>query len=333
MIKNCYNKARTYINSLGIILVLLAFSSCENTVDINADWKETIVVYGLLDPNDSVQYIKVNKAFLNQNTSAYTVAQISDSLYLDSTEVSLRQVNTGRVINLIRTNKVKKQPGIFASDVNYLWQTTEKINGNDLYEVTVKNPISKQAVTSHTNTDSPSLIRAPFFNNKSLFSLAPEYITFRATPGANVKAYDVVLEVTYDEFDVVDTTIKLTKTAFWKVMTNYQVDQGDLIRQVEKEAFFQFMANTLTSGPNLKHRFVSFGVTYYSGSQNLIDYMSVNVPAIGIVQKQAEYSNIEGGLGLFASRCVQSIRGIKFEPSSLSFIQVHPLTKKLNFVR
>ena len=87
MIKNCYNKARTYINSLGIILVLLAFSSCENTVDINADWKETIVVYGLLDPNDSVQYIKVNKAFLNQNTSAYTVAQISDSLYLDSTEV------------------------------------------------------------------------------------------------------------------------------------------------------------------------------------------------------------------------------------------------------
>jgi hypothetical protein len=163
-----------------------------------------------------------------------------------------------------------------------LWQTTEKINGNDLYEVTVENPISKQAVTSYTKTVSPSLIRAPFFNNKSLFSLAPEYITFRATPGANVKAYDVVLEVTYDEFDAVDTSIKATKNAFWKVMSNYQVDQGDLIRQVEKEAFFQFMANTLTSGPNLKHRFVSFGVTYYSGSQNLIDYMSVNVPAIGI---------------------------------------------------
>ena len=169
MNKNCYNNAKKCLNSLGIILVLLVFSSCENTVDINAEWKETIVVYGLLDPNDSVQYIKVNKAFLNQNTSAYTVAQISDSLYLDSTEVSLRQVNTGRVINLIRTNTVKKQPGIFASDVNYLWQTTEKINGNDLYEVTVENPISKQAVTSYTKTVSPSLIRAPFFNNKSLF--------------------------------------------------------------------------------------------------------------------------------------------------------------------
>ena len=333
MFKDSFNKISKCLNSLGIILVFLVFSACENTVNINAEWKETIVVYGLLDPNDSVQYIKVNKAFLNQNTSAYTVAQISDSLYLDSTEVSLRRVNTGQLINLIRTNKIKKQPGIFASDVNYLWQTTEKIYGNDLYEITVKNPISKQAVTSHTNTLTPSLIRAPFFNNKSLFSLAPEYITFRCTPGANVKAYDVVLEVTYDEFDAVDTSIKATKTAFWKVMSNYQVDQGDLIRQVEKEAFFQFMANTLTSGLNLKHRFVSFGVTYYSGSQNLIDYMSVNVPAIGIVQKQAEYSNIDGGLGLFASRCVQSIRGIKFEPSSLSFIQVHPLTKKLNFVR
>ena len=128
MNKNCYNNAKKCLNSLGIILVLLVFSSCENTVDINAEWKETIVVYGLLDPNDSVQYIKVNKAFLNQNTSTYTVAQISDSLYLDSTEVSLRQVNTGRVINLIRTNTVKKQPGIFASDVNYLLQTNHPAN-------------------------------------------------------------------------------------------------------------------------------------------------------------------------------------------------------------
>lgn len=323
---------KAYALFIGIVL-FMGINSCDNTVNINADWKETIIVYGMLDPSDTIQYIKVNKAFLNQNTSAYTVAKIADSLYLDSTQVTLRRISTGQVISLNRTNKVKKDSGIFASDVNYLWQTTEKIYGNEMYELRVSNPLSHQRVTSHTGTITPSYIRAPFFNDKSIFSLAPEYITFRCTPGANVKAYDVNFEVTYEEFDINDTSSKTKKTAIWKVMTNYQVEQGDLVSQVEKEGFFQFLANTLNYGPTIRHRFVSFGVTYYSGSQNLIDYMSVNVPSIGIVQKQADYSNIEGGLGLFASRCAQSIRGIKFEPSSITYIQNHILTKKLNFVR
>ena len=54
---------------LGFALIL--FSGCDNEVDINADWKETIVVYGLLNPNDSIQYIKVNKAFLNENFTIF----------------------------------------------------------------------------------------------------------------------------------------------------------------------------------------------------------------------------------------------------------------------
>ena len=32
-------------------LVVLVFSSCNNELDINADYKESIVVFGLLNPN------------------------------------------------------------------------------------------------------------------------------------------------------------------------------------------------------------------------------------------------------------------------------------------
>jgi hypothetical protein len=44
-----------WISRVLLGLTLIFISSCDNEVDINADWKETIVVYGLINPNDSVQ--------------------------------------------------------------------------------------------------------------------------------------------------------------------------------------------------------------------------------------------------------------------------------------
>ena len=42
------------------MILMALFTACENEVYINAEYKETIVIYGLLDPQDSIQYIKVN---------------------------------------------------------------------------------------------------------------------------------------------------------------------------------------------------------------------------------------------------------------------------------
>ena len=86
---------------IAIFLMFISsmfFSACENEVNINADYKETVVIYALLDPEDTIQYIKVNKAYLNQGLGALEAAKISDSLYLDSTHVQLKRLNTGQII-------------------------------------------------------------------------------------------------------------------------------------------------------------------------------------------------------------------------------------------
>ena len=98
---------------------MLFFTSCENEVDITAEWKEVIAVYGLLDPLQESQYIKVNKAFLNEDGSAFKIAQIPDSLFLDSANVTLTRLNTGQRISLFRVDEVTKDSGVFSSAVNY----------------------------------------------------------------------------------------------------------------------------------------------------------------------------------------------------------------------
>ena len=64
-----------------IILILalsFVFSSCETDFDTIAEWKDITVVYGLLDQKNSVQYIKINKAFLGDG-NALVYAQEPDS--------------------------------------------------------------------------------------------------------------------------------------------------------------------------------------------------------------------------------------------------------------
>ena len=68
-----------------IYLILSVFSilfiSCETDVDVNAEWEEIVVVYGLLDQGQELQFVKVNKAFLGDD-AAYIMAQQSDSFNL-----------------------------------------------------------------------------------------------------------------------------------------------------------------------------------------------------------------------------------------------------------
>jgi len=188
--------------SVGIALVLglvFSMSACDNEVDINADWKEILVVYGLLDPLDSVQYIKVNKAFLNENENALKVAQNPDSLFLKDARVTLLHINSGKLIELQRVNEIPKPPGVFAQDPNYLYKTTEPILENEPYKLVVESSLTGQKIQAVTWTLKKARIEAPFKSSNPTFSLGAKFIVISYVPGWNSYAYDIKMRVKIDE--------------------------------------------------------------------------------------------------------------------------------------
>lgn len=318
-----------------VCFLLTVHYSCKNDVDINADWKETIIIYGLLDPLDSVQYIKVQKAFLDEKTSALIVARISDSLYLDTASVLLvRTDDRNNPIKLTRVYHVPKDSGIFANDKNPLWMTKTPILENKEYEVQVTNPKTGKRVWASAKTISPALISAPVKNSSSNFSIFPEFLTVEFLPKSNSKAYDVKMEFVYDDIVKSDTSKKSGKTITWNMLTNYFVQPNNLATvKIPKLAFLQFLTSAIPADTGLYHRVKHVNFIFYGADQILTDYISVNQPSIGIVQKTAEYSNIVGGYGIFASRCVQAIRNVKMDPGSINILKNNSETQKLNFIQ
>src|ERR1022692_5127436 len=114
---------KNYLKLVLIVAVFSALFSCKNTLDINAPWKETTVVYGLLDPNAPIQYIKINKAFLgNGNEMAY--AKIADSInYGNQLSAVLQQYSNGSLVATfpLHDTLMPKDPGTFATSPNIVF--------------------------------------------------------------------------------------------------------------------------------------------------------------------------------------------------------------------
>ena len=62
------------------LVAAISFSACSTEIEVNAEWKDVTVVFGLLDVSDTIQYIKISKAFLGEE-DAFVMAQEPDSLY------------------------------------------------------------------------------------------------------------------------------------------------------------------------------------------------------------------------------------------------------------
>jgi len=71
------------------------FTSCSTDFEINAPYKETMVIYGLLNTLDTAQYIRISKAYLGEG-NALIMAQEPDSInYADILDVKLERWYAG----------------------------------------------------------------------------------------------------------------------------------------------------------------------------------------------------------------------------------------------
>ncbi|MBL4656314.1 MAG: hypothetical protein JKY33_10880 [Bacteroidia bacterium] len=79
--------------SILLLGLLTMFSACETDFEVNAPWKDITIVYGLLNQNDSVHFIKITKAFLVEGNALDTAQVAGYSQYDDSEiDVTIQQV-------------------------------------------------------------------------------------------------------------------------------------------------------------------------------------------------------------------------------------------------
>ena len=142
---------------LLVSVFTIIFTSCDTDFDVNAEWEEVTVVYGLLDAGDEMktQQIKISKAFLGK-MDALQMAQYADSINFDQGELAVKviRVKNNGIRDTITLDEVPtlRNDGVFNdSIIVYTFENNNFLNSNSEYELLIKNNITGNEVSSITD--------------------------------------------------------------------------------------------------------------------------------------------------------------------------------------
>lgn len=133
----CYHsQKRHYTQQFVMRSLLLAFislitltglNSCSEDFVVSAPYRDITVVAGLLDPLDTFHYIRIQKAFMDENKSAITMSQEPDSSFYNNITVVLYEYNAAQsqVLDTVLLSRVN------ANDEGY--QKNEPINDQQFF--------------------------------------------------------------------------------------------------------------------------------------------------------------------------------------------------------
>lgn len=276
------------------------------------DYRETPVIYGLLSASDTVQYVRVQKAYLGEG-NALLMAQNSDSIYYDKNDISLHLVELVngvfmQTIPMIAVDTLPKNEGLFVNYPHLIYGIQGlTLNQDATYKLVFENKKTGKTVTGSTglvgNLEVPTVLAFPKIN---LASENP--LPIKIFPVKNGKVYGLHVIFNYAEkkrsdpgniyqyksidfkfSDIINTNVNSTQTL------NFLM-QGD--------AFYSFIGAHVPKDSSLKRPaiFTTMDFVFTIGAEDFYIYYSVNQPSSNLTQSVPDFTNLSDGKGIFSSR-------------------------------
>ena len=297
-----------------LIATSALLSACSTKLEVIGNYKETMVVYGLLDQSQPKQYIKVNKAFLGEG-NAFSYAQIKDSVqFVNSLSVKIKRLSDGSEYNLSPDNTIPKDPGTFygPDQTNAIYSfvsTPGMLNTNSDYQLTIKNSETGTEVSSKTSLITDAPITSPSANtpNFSFVNATNPNFTFHVnwTTGLNARVYQLIVRFNYiDSTSTPAGNVPNHLDWFFPEQTTATLAGGEAMTEnFRGQDFLHFIGSSIIDNPNVWRRIPgNVDILIVSAGDDLNTYMEINKPSTGIIQEKPKYSNITNGLGIFSAR-------------------------------
>ncbi|MBA3663043.1 MAG: hypothetical protein H0W61_02400 [Bacteroidetes bacterium] len=339
-------KKMQYIYALKFfkhILVLcpaiLLFNSCKNDLKLNAPYKETPSIYAVLNPQDKVNMIRINKVFLGES-DANAMAQVSDSINYQPGElrVSLKRIvsnnydyaSPGLMEVVFRDSIIQAKPGAFNQNQRVYVTSSPLFTWGD-YVLTVYNNHTKNTFTAKASAlDSiHPYSYAPFIG--VAYPVPPgtpidplnfvDYSTVGQTYKIRYKAnsskiYQLVMRLHYYDslLNGNPPSYKNYTYADYSFSNQYSQDistQGDLVNSFKGQDVFDAIGKAVSqvpfNGDVVGRRMYKIQFLIYTSSHEYSNYLQFAAPSLSINQEKHLYSNFDNsaaiGIFTFRTRC------------------------------
>ncbi len=345
-----------------IAFVALFLLRCSNKLEILAPYKEGIAVFGLLNQNDAVQYIRIQRVFLGEG-NALSMAQNPDSCYYKpgDLKVTLQRIKNGSQISVdnpasaameivLTEAYVQTQPGIFNSN-QLLYQTNHTLyeDGSQYKLVIHSNKTGKDfsssnvgligdfsttSVLSYAQQHSVLTQNPPYPNPIPAVPIVPSnkgVVICKFNSPVNAAVCGLTLRLYYTEYATAGTPVsKYVDLGLGIQYLKSTQGSEEVDLTFSGDGMINDIANAIKVDPNVNHRtadsvhFILNGAGY-----DLSLYNQVN-SSTSLSQTKPTYTNINGGVGVFSCRKEYALLK-KISDNSKDRLADDPITCPLHF--
>jgi hypothetical protein len=339
------------MKKLLLLLPVLALimAACSNEFEVAAPWKEIPVAYAILSPQDSAHYIRVEKAFLDPETSALEIAQIADSLYYPENAIAvfLQRVKTGERHQLYRVDGAlegyPREDGIFATQPNWLYKIKSADLGGlqeeETYRLVIEHTDGKPPVTAQTTVPRDFTLIRPSENASppriNFFPNSNTDVEWRCD--SNAVLFNVYFTIRFRE-EKTDGSVE-QKTLFWKATDIVELSSlsgNNFFRGISRVPgldFYKFMNENVAPSDGVLRYFDRADVTIVGGGKEIKEFLVSASANSGLTGAEVipSYSNLSEGFGIFTAKNSTTLGQVLIETKTVDSMNIHPLTVNLNF--
>ena len=351
-----------------ILFILFGFAaltySCETGFSVAADYKEIPIIIGLLDIQDTVHYVSITKAYLDEEQDALLLAQIADSLYYeDELTVTIEEYNNSTMVSSKELARVDgndigfiRDEGVFIDAPNILYQYSHTLSNDNTYKLILIKNDTGLSVTAETNvvnefnfiTTTTPQNTAPF-QAINFVSLTRRVFDYRIPH--NSKFYDLNVVFNYSEIQISDSTDVEDKHITLNFQQNSEIPFRDqqlgVSRQfsITQDEFFDWIITHIPENQAVFRCPGLLDINFAFGDSTFYEYFQANNANDGLTIGQAStlFTNIDGGFGLFASRQLRTIKltdlyeyaeqeGVEISDVTRDSLANSLITQHLNFI-
>lgn len=313
------------ILSLSVLMAL--FASCSTKVDLYAGYKDIPIVYGLLDAMVDTNYIKIVRAFSGSEeatVNAAEIALIADSCnypgkldahiieYADRYGTGQFELS-GRIITLDTMTIHNKEIGEFYAPNQKIYWTAEPFNvnsGKTRYKYRLEIFKGNDTVTSETAMVGGENFRI-LTAQAAFMDVENKHGEFNFVPADNAAIYYLKIKFNYHEIKNGQETLKSVGYEFPAMRAdNLIIDGGKVTVDYSQNLLFNLLREAIggdtihnPNNPEVERYFdeTPFDIMIAAGGDELFNYIQVN-SVTGYSQTVPDYTNINGGFGVFSSR-------------------------------
>jgi hypothetical protein len=312
-----------------IISMLTLCIACSDEIAVVKPGAPVPVVFAVFDIHDSVHFVKLSRSFAGES-DPYTLAADPSNVFYTDAGVSLKSLPDGAPVNFGLVPEIPRNPGLFPSLPNQAYRLKGRL-GAGTYRLEIQIPAGQKTLSADFNLlesfavliPKPGFKRFYFYDDPNLFS-------WKVNEAAGL--FEISFLFSYIEVtaatDTTRHTIRFTRQIRSDVL---ELEAGHYNYRFYSDPFFAWIASKMPAGIPFDYRKpVDLSLEITAADTTLARYL--NWFNLEIDDQVNPNGNIQGAIGVAASKCTIRYPNLVFSPRAQDSLVRGRYTGGLGFV-